>query len=98
MAHAVQPFFDNGGTQLYVTRVYGPCRVRRPNNAQGEPPIGSLPDVRCARGFPGVAGNMQIIFASAPAQRAGLDAAPALICAASRQRSRLHQARHQQPR
>src|SRR5215216_1273201 len=61
MAHAVRSFFDNGGTKLYVTRVYE-------YDADGEPApdLGkasaagtSPPGVIFAR-FPGSGGNMRI--------------------------------------
>jgi phage tail sheath protein FI len=68
MAHAVRAFFDNGGTKLYVTRVYR----RNPedsNNgcASASTPFvasGSLPtDPFLVARFPGEAGNMLTTFA-----------------------------------
>jgi Bacteriophage tail sheath protein len=63
VAHAVQAFFNNGGTQLYVTRVYGPTEFGDPNNGKASLVLGSLPGIALRARFPGVAGNMQITFA-----------------------------------
>jgi uncharacterized protein len=66
MAHAVRSFFDNGGTKLYVTRVYGAVSEDgppEPNAGKASLPIGSVPNVTLRARFPGAAGNMQIIFA-----------------------------------
>jgi len=68
MAHAVRSFFDNGGTQLYVTRVYHAAGQEEgappdPNAGKASLAIGSLPQVTLRARFPGVAGNMQITFA-----------------------------------
>ena len=59
MAHAVRAFFDNGGSKLYVTRIYDPA---------GSPPgAGTAADINSpavirAR-FPGSGGNMRIFIA-----------------------------------
>ncbi len=68
MAHAVRTFFDNGGTMLYVTRVYGapPTDGGTPNPNAGKaslPVGGSVPMATLRARFPGAAGNMQIVFA-----------------------------------
>jgi phage tail sheath protein FI len=68
MAHAVRSFFDNGGTKLYVTRVYHAAGQEEgapadPNAGKASLPIGSLPQVTLRARFPGAAGNMQITFA-----------------------------------
>jgi phage tail sheath protein FI len=67
-AHAVRAFFDNGGTKLYVTRIYR----ANPSDANGGKasatslflPASSLPPAPflVAR-FAGEAGNMQVTFA-----------------------------------
>jgi phage tail sheath protein FI len=63
MAHAVRAFFDNGGTMLYVTRVYGSPNPGDLNSGKASLTISSLPVVTLRARFPGVAGNMQITFA-----------------------------------
>ena len=63
MAHAVRAFFDNGGTMLYVTRVYSAVQPSDPNNGKASTAIGSLPGVTLRARFPGAAGNMQVTFA-----------------------------------
>jgi phage tail sheath protein FI len=65
MAHAVRAFFDNGGSKLYVTRVY------QPNNdtdgkASLDLPTASPPDsitIKLRARFPGHTGEMRILFA-----------------------------------
>jgi phage tail sheath protein FI len=60
MAHAVRAFFDNGGTKLYVTRIYQPD-----SDAQPVPPdtgkayAQGSPALIFAR-FPGRGGNMRV--------------------------------------
>jgi phage tail sheath protein FI len=63
LAHAVNAFFSNGGTMLYVTRVYNPAPADANGGKASYPPPGSLPasPLLMAR-FPGEAGNMQITF------------------------------------
>jgi phage tail sheath protein FI len=68
MAHAVKAFFDNGGTKLYVTRVYR-SNQNDPNGGKATAttlflPASSLPQApfMTAR-FPGEAGNMRVTFA-----------------------------------
>jgi Bacteriophage tail sheath protein len=63
MAHAVRAFFDNGGTKLYVTRVYGSADQRDFNSGKASLTISSLPGVTLRARFAGEAGNMQITFA-----------------------------------
>jgi phage tail sheath protein FI len=61
MAHAVRAFFDNGGSKLYVTRIYeGPATGDGHSSVDvaGEPATVTLR----AR-FPGSAGDIRIIFA-----------------------------------
>jgi len=64
VAHAVRAFFDNGGSKLYVTRVYQPSdsvsgKSRLEIGAQGSPP--QFNGLRAR--FPGEAGDMRITFA-----------------------------------
>src|ERR1700739_1002924 len=63
MAHAVRAFFDNGGTMLYVTRVYGSENPHDPNSGKPSLAIGSLPGVTLRARFKGEAGRAQITFA-----------------------------------
>jgi uncharacterized protein len=63
MAHAVRAFFDNGGTKLYVTRVYGSQNPLDPNSGKASLTISSLPVVTLRARWPGVAGQQQITFA-----------------------------------
>jgi phage tail sheath protein FI len=63
IAHAVRAFFDNGGTKLYVTRVYSPGNTEDPNSGHASSAVGSLPNATLRARFPGTAGNMQITFA-----------------------------------
>jgi uncharacterized protein len=81
MAHAVRAFFDNGGSRLYVTRVYEPTPPE-----EGEPTadtgkalavIGSPDDPIVRARFPGQAGNMTVTFAVRAAANA-LVSGPAL--------------------
>jgi len=66
LAHGVRAFFDNGGSKLYVTRVY-----------QADPPVGEEADEHTGKAvltlgspveltmrarFPGSAGNMRVVF------------------------------------
>jgi phage tail sheath protein FI len=64
VAHAVRAFFDNGGSKLYVTRVYQPSdsvsgKSRLEIGAQGSPP--QFRGLRAR--FPGEAGDMRVTFA-----------------------------------
>ncbi len=61
MAHAVRAFFDNGGTKLYVTRVYDYDTDDEPEEDTGKAVAAgtSPPGVIIAR-FPGSGGNMRI--------------------------------------
>lgn len=70
MAHAVRAFFDNGGTKLYVMRVYTPTDAGsdnpNPNTGKASLSLGSgspAPITLRAR-FPGRAGEMRIVFAA----------------------------------
>ncbi len=68
LAHAVRAFFDNGGSKLYVTRVY------QPDLLPGEEAdaytgtsmrlIGSPAELTLRARFPGSAGDMTVIFAA----------------------------------
>jgi len=68
MAHAVRAFFDNGGTKLYVTRVYRP-NASDANNGRAGADSSFLPASPQPRQpfllarFPGEAGNMRVTFA-----------------------------------
>jgi phage tail sheath protein FI len=59
MAHAVRAFFDNGGSKLYVTRVY-----QANGNANGHATalLGSPASAKLNARFAGIAGNMSIAF------------------------------------
>jgi phage tail sheath protein FI len=65
MAHAVRAFFNNGGTMLYVTRVFettDPASTD-PDQDKASLPIGSpLSGVTLRARFPGVAGCMRCVF------------------------------------
>jgi len=67
MAHAVRAFFDNGGSRLYVTRVYEPTPpdLGDPDADAGKARavVGSPDDPLLQARFPGRAGNMTVIFA-----------------------------------
>jgi phage tail sheath protein FI len=62
MAHAVRSFFDNGGTKLYVTRVYEPDSdaVPLPADAGRASAAGTSPPGIIFARFPGSGGNMRI--------------------------------------
>jgi len=67
MAHAVRAFFDNGGTKLYVTRVWGHDPDEDEETwgyAQAELAVGGTTEVTLDARFPGDAGNMTVIFAA----------------------------------
>ncbi|HVG34284.1 MAG TPA: phage tail sheath subtilisin-like domain-containing protein [Pyrinomonadaceae bacterium] len=69
MAHAVRAFYDNGGTKLYVTRIYEPDVDQQTLRTMSEEALRDLgcaaaagsPSLIVAR-FPGRAGNMRITF------------------------------------
>jgi hypothetical protein len=64
MAHAVRAFFDNGGTKLYVSRVYEYDTDGDPADEPGlghSVPTGSPAPPVIAR-FPGAGGDMRITF------------------------------------
>jgi phage tail sheath protein FI len=62
IAHAVRAFFDNGGSKLYVTRVYRPDPNSPTAGLATYPAPGSMPALLTARS-PGTAGNMKVVFA-----------------------------------
>jgi hypothetical protein len=68
MAHAVRAFFDNGGTKLYVTRVYTPTDADSlnpsPNTGRASVVLGTPPRITLRARFPGHAGEMRIVFAA----------------------------------
>ncbi len=63
MANAVRAFFDNGGTMLYVVRVFGRSNPLDLNEGKAWTSIGSLAPLTLRARFPGQAGNMRIVFA-----------------------------------
>lgn len=67
MAHAVRAFFDNGGTMLYVARVYESAQSTAvtpdPDYGKASLAIGSTPSQLILRArFPGSSGQMRITF------------------------------------
>ncbi len=61
MAHAVRAFFDNGGSKLYVTRIFSSDNE---NDSVAISPDTSPPsEITLHARFPGQAGNMRIVFA-----------------------------------
>lgn len=68
MAHAVRAFFDNGGSKLYVTRVYQPDLDEGanpdPDAGKAALTIGSPGTVTLRSRFPGRAGEMRVVFAA----------------------------------
>ena len=63
MAHAVRAFFDNGGTKLYVTRVYEPDTDTIPvpaDTGKASSASTSPPGLVVIARFPGSGGNMRI--------------------------------------
>lgn len=63
MANAARAFFDNGGTKLYVVRVFGRSNPLDHNEGKAFTSIGSLAPLTLRARFPGQAGNMRIVFA-----------------------------------
>jgi phage tail sheath protein FI len=65
MAHAARAFFDNGGSKLYVTRVYEALNTSDEDSGKASLPAGddSPPTVTLRARFPGRAGNMRITLA-----------------------------------
>ena len=61
LAHAVRNFFDNGGSKLYVTRVYEPLDSEDDYSGYAVGGPGSPPQGLRAR-YPGVSGEMNITF------------------------------------
>jgi hypothetical protein len=62
-AHAVRAFFDNGGSKLYVTRVYDSADPSDIDEGKAVLTVASPTDVVLRARFPGRAGNMRITFA-----------------------------------
>src|SRR5215217_1468212 len=62
VAHAARAFFDNGGSKLYVVRVYGEADPDNPREYANRA-IGSPVQFTLRSRFPGLAGEMRIIFA-----------------------------------
>ena len=62
MAHAVRAFFDNGGSRLYVSRVFQPINSTT-NTGKATRNVGPGNEITLNARFPGSAGNMRIIFA-----------------------------------
>ncbi len=62
MAHAVRAFFDNGGSRLYVSRVYQPPDSNIQFSGHASFPVGSPIDILLRARFPGLAGKMRIII------------------------------------
>ena len=78
MAHGVRAFFDNGGSKLYVTRIYEPDSEAE-DAGHASFAIGSPAGITAR--FPGRAGNMRITFAvktSANVLSADLEGRPRL--------------------
>jgi phage tail sheath protein FI len=59
LAHAVRSFFDNGGSKLYVTRVYEPLNSNDDSSGYATGGPGSPPQGLRAR-FPGASGDMTV--------------------------------------
>jgi phage tail sheath protein FI len=82
LAHAVRAFFDNGGSKLYVTRVYEPdSDADTIPEDTGKASFGIGSPGRIIARFPGRAGNMRITFGvktSANILSADLDGDPRL--------------------
>lgn len=80
LAHSVRAYFDNGGSRLYVTRVY--VAPAGGDGLAGSPDIVANPDAtrraRCVTRFPGQAGNghVTIRLQTAPATKHTMNAAP----------------------
>ena len=69
LAHAVRAFFDNGGSKLYVTRVYQPegeAEEPDPDAGKAVLPLDSPADTVLRARFPGSAGQMRIVFSARP--------------------------------
>ncbi len=62
MAHAVRAFFDNGGSKLYVTRVYEPEEALTADGGRASAPVGSPLELTLRARFPGSAGDMRVVF------------------------------------
>ena len=65
MAHAVRAFFDNGGSRLYVTRVYDPLDPDDLDSDKASVPAAASSTLILRARFPGRAGRMRVVFASA---------------------------------
>lgn len=65
LAHAVRGFFDNGGTKLYVTRIYEAADVDDPDSGKASldlPQADSPPALTLRARFPGRGGEQRITF------------------------------------
>lgn len=80
MAHAVRAFFDNGGSRLYVSRVFQPVNPEVEYDGHASFPIDSPEAILLRARFPGRAGNMRIVFGvkAAPNALSGTAANPQL--------------------
>src|SRR4029453_6373355 len=63
LAHAVRAFFDNGGSKLYVMRVYEPLDSHDPHSGMASA-LNAPPLLALRARFPGRAGRMRIVFAA----------------------------------
>jgi uncharacterized protein len=80
MAHAVRAFFDNGGSRLYVSRVFQPTNPDVDYNGHASFSIDSPEAILLRARFPGRSGNMRIVFGvkAAPNALTGSAADPQL--------------------
>ncbi len=63
VAHAVRAFFDNGGSKLYVTRIFEPTSVDDPDSGKASRALPGSPAAAALRArFPGRGGEQRITF------------------------------------
>jgi hypothetical protein len=63
LAYAVRAFFDNGGSKLYVARVFEPTDPNDPDSGYASAPLDSPATISLRARFPGSGGNMRVTLA-----------------------------------
>ena len=68
MWQAARAFFTEGGTRLYVKRIYQGSGITEPGNDQGGQATGTIGDLTITARYPGAYGNFHVRFTPAAGQ------------------------------